>query len=292
MKILLFGGSGQLGVEISKRARDLNFEIISPVQSELDISEEKQVRYLAKQVQPYIIVNCAAYTLVDKAEEENDAAFSINCEGAKNSALAAADCKCRLIHISTDYVFRGDTRAPLKEGDRCDPINVYGQSKLAGENEIRSVYPDRSLILRTSSLYGNKGVNFVRTMLDLFRTKELVKVVDDQYMSPTWAGWLAEVILDLSRLEASGLMHACCEGETNWYGFASLILELSRSRVEASKNLRIEPIPSAQFPRPAARPAYSVLNCDLLTNTLGRRPISWQDGLRFYLKELQMTDEG
>src|SRR5690606_17770825 len=156
MKILLFGGSGQLGHEIIKRANDLNFEVISPVTSEVNISEEKQVRYLAKQIQPDIIYNCAAYTAVDKAEEEPDRCFLINRDGARNAALAAKDVNTRLIHISTDYVFTGDGSNPLTEEDIANPINIYGQAKLAGENEILEHYPEKSLILRTSSLYGQK----------------------------------------------------------------------------------------------------------------------------------------
>jgi dTDP-4-dehydrorhamnose reductase len=288
MKILLFGGSGQLGFEIIKRANDLNFEIISPVTSEMDISEEKQVRFLAKQVQPDIIFNCAAYTAVDKAEEDIERCYQINRDGARNAALAAKDVSTRLIHISTDYVFEGNKHSALSEDEETGPLNQYGKSKLAGEAEIMKFYPDKSLILRTSSLYGQKGVNFVRTMLELFRTKELVKVVNDQFMSPTWAGWLAEVMLDLSRIKASGIVHACCKGETNWFEFAGLILEEARGKLNPKENLELAPIPASDYARPAKRPAYSVMDCSKLAKLLGREPISWQEGLRFHLSEIGM----
>ena len=289
MKILLFGGSGQLGFEIIKRANDLNFEIISPVTSEVNISEEKQVRFLAKQVQPDIIFNCAAYTAVDKAEEDIERCFQINRDGARNAALAAKDASTRLIHISTDYVFDGDGSSPLDESTPTNPLNVYGKSKLAGEEEILKTYPEKSLILRTSSLYGQHGVNFVRTMLELFKTKETLKVVSDQYMSPTWAGWLAEVMLDLSRINANGVMHACCKGETNWHEFANTILEISRDKVHPKENLKIDTVEAVNYPRPAKRPTYSVMNCKKLSTVLGRAPITWQEALNLHLVEIGMA---
>ena len=286
MKILIFGGSGQLGYEIIKRANDLNFEVISPVTSELNISEEKQVRYLAKQVRPDIIYNCAAYTAVDKAEEDSERCFLINRDGARHAALAAKDADARLVHISTDYVFSGEGKKPLVEEDKPSPVNVYGKSKLEGENEILNILPEKSLILRTSSLYGSKGVNFVKSMMQMFAEKEEVKVVDDQFMSPTWAGWLAEAILDLSRTNANGLMHACSKGETNWYDFAELIYQEGAKHFNFKKNLKLVPIKAADFARPAKRPSYSVMNCDKLKQALGREPVTWQDALKLYISEV------
>lgn len=287
MKILLFGGSGQLGIEVTKRARDLNFEVLAPVTSEVNVSEREQVLYLANSVKPELLVNCAAYTAVDKAEVEREAAFKVNCDGAGYAAEAARKVGARFIHISTDYVFAGDLRRPLTEADPARPLSVYGESKLAGERRILELYPEGSLIVRTSSLHASGGVNFVNTMLKLFAEKPALKVVSDQVMSPTWAGWLAEVLLDLGRMDCCGLVHASCAGEVSWLDFAKGIQEMSRLRGMCE----LHPTTAAEFGRPAARPAYSVFDCSKLTGLLGRPPIDWRVGVRSHLRELGMLAE-
>jgi dTDP-4-dehydrorhamnose reductase len=296
MKILLFGGSGQLGYEITKRAIDLNFEIVSPVQSEVDITDGAQVRHLAVGVKPSIIINCAAYTAVDQAEQERDRCFAINRDGARNVAEAATKCGVRLIHLSTDYVF-GRVELPLEEchplteEEPVAPVNVYGESKRAGEEAVLAAC-ERALVVRTSSLYGLRGPNFVATMLRLFAEKGTVKVVDDQFMSPTWAGWLAEVLLDLCRIDCKGVLHACNDGVTTWRRFAAEILAISRAHIPHGERAEVIPIPSVQFPRPARRPSYSVLDCSHLARLIGRKPIPWREGLRYYLEECGMTGGG
>lgn len=286
MKILLFGGSGQLGYEIEHRANDLNFEIVSPVISEVDISDGAQVKYLAGRINPDIIINCAAYTLVDKAESDRDEAMKINRDGAGNVAAAAKQQGCRLIHISTDYVFDGNFSSPIPETAPTNPINYYGATKLAGEAAVLETAGKLALVVRTSSLHGQRGVNFVHTMLELFKTREVVKVVNDQQMSPTWAGWLAEVVLDLGRTPCDGVVHACCDGAIAWYDFAEEILELVRPELPEAARVKLETISASEFGRPAKRPTYSVMDCSHLTKLLGRRPIRWEDGLRAHLREL------
>lgn len=286
MKILLFGGSGQLGFEIQKRAHDLNFEIVSPVAAELDISESEQVIHLAEQTKPTLILNCAAYTAVDRAEEEPQAAFRINADGAQNAARAAASVKARLIHISTDYVFDGQAQVPYVESAPTNPLNVYGKSKLAGEKAVSEILPETSIILRTSSLHGQKGINFVHTMLRLFSEGKAVKVVNDQIMCTTWAGWLAEVILDLARIKHAGILHACCSGPLSWYDFAKEILELIQKSVEPAKNASVAPQLSSELDRAAKRPMYSALDCSKLSEIIGRKPIGWQVGLKEHLRDL------
>lgn len=160
MKILLFGGSGQLGYEINTRADDLNFQVVSPVTSEVNISEGEQVLALAKKLTPSVIINCAAYTAVDKAEEEREKAHLINCVGAENVANAALVIGARMIHLSTDYVFNGEFSAPISEDVQTDPINVYGETKLAGEQKIAQILGPRVLVVRTSSLHGQRGGEF------------------------------------------------------------------------------------------------------------------------------------
>ncbi|HMO02192.1 MAG TPA: dTDP-4-dehydrorhamnose reductase [Oligoflexia bacterium] len=288
MRILLFGGSGQLGYEIIKRAADLSFLISSPVQSELDITEQTEILSLAKKLKPDLIINCAAHTAVDQAESEPELALKINATGAKNCALAAKATNARLIQLSTDYVFSGDQKIPLKEEDSTKPLSVYGQSKLLGEQWILQEYQENSLIVRTSSLHGARGSNFVRTMLKLFKEKELVEVVDDQWMSPTWAGSLAEILLDLARMpDKKGIVHACDAGSISWFGFAEEILrQASAKGATFNPNLRLKPTELARSVRPAKRPQFSVLDCSRLEGWLARPRITWQEGLARHLSEI------
>ena len=286
MKILLFGGAGQLGREVDKRARDLNFEVVSPVISELDISEEKQVRFLASQLKPEIIINCAAYTAVDKAESEPDVAFKINAQGAANAALAALDSGARLIHISTDYVFSGEGNVPLKEDAPTSPRSVYGRSKLEGEHEVERILKGEGLIVRTSSLHGRYGGNFVHTMLKLFDEKKTVRVVNDQWMSPCWAGFLAEVLLDLARLQTQGTLHVACGGVITWFDFARKILELAYPHASPGERSVVEPQAMSELDRPAPRPQYSAFDLTRLSELLGRPPLPWEQGLEHHLREI------
>lgn len=254
MKILLFGGAGQLGWELTKRAADLEFEVVSPVLTEVDITEHDQVSRVVSSVRPDVVINCAAYTAVDKAEEERDLCFRINRDGAFNIADACKGANTRFIHISTDYVFDGLLGRPLREVDPTNPLSVYGRSKWEGEERVRDVLGNDALIVRTQALYGQKGVNFVHTMLKLFAEREVVKVVDDQWVSPTWAGWLAEVLLDCSRIQAGGTLHASCEGTVSWYDFASEIRSQAASHFEGRKLASVERTTASTLNRPAPRP--------------------------------------
>lgn len=286
MKILLFGGEGQLGREVRPRAHELNFDVIAPVMSEVDIANRDQVFFLMEQLRPDLVLNCAAYTAVDLAETERDLAFAVNHIGVENIALATRKHGGRVIHISTDYVFAGDGARALTESDPTKPINVYGESKLAGEVALAKTLGDRALTVRTSSLHGQYGQNFVHTMLKLFTERAEVSVVDDQWMSPTWAGWLAEVLVDLVRMDISGVVHASCAGTVSWHQFASEILSLTQDELSPRAIEKLVPIGAAAYPRPAKRPAYSVFDCARLTQILGREPISWKVGLRSHLQEV------
>ena len=285
MKILLFGGSGQLGYELSSRAADLSFELISPVTKEVDITNRPQVSSLLNTVRPDVVINSAAYTAVDKAEEEADRAFLINAEGVRNIAEVCAELTTRLIHVSTDYVFDGLCGRPLVEDDVVNPLSVYGRSKLQGEEYLRSILGDAGVIVRTQALYGRHGVNFVKTMLKLFAEREEVKVVDDQWVSPTWAGWLAEVILDLVRLPVGGTFHASCSGVVSWYEFAKEINRLVEQHFEGKPLARVEPTSAAQLNRPARRPTFSAFDTAKLAGVLRRPIMPWQEALREYLVE-------
>jgi len=291
VKILLFGGSGQLGFEIKKRARDLEFEVVSPVTAEVNISEREQVKRCVASVKPAVVVNCAAYTAVDKAETEVEAAFAVNRDAAGYVAEACAKASCRMIHISTDYVFDGLLGRELKETDPVHPMSVYGRSKLEGEERVLAHLDNQALILRTQALFGQKGVNFVQSMLKFFPERSTLRIVDDQWVSPTWAGWLAEAILDFVRMPGGGVVHASCAGTVSWFDFAAEIQRLSRDSFKGSPLAILERTTAVELNRPAKRPVFSAFDTSLITSLLGRPPIPWQEGLRRYLSEIGVIRE-
>jgi dTDP-4-dehydrorhamnose reductase len=285
MKVLLFGGSGQLGQEFIPRARDLNFEVLYPTLDELDITDQAQVSRLIKKIKPTKVLNFAAYTAVDKAEEEQNLCLAINAQGAYNIARAAHEIGARCFHISTDYVFAGDGTVPLVEDAPTDPRSMYGKSKLEGERLVMQATESHATILRTSSLHGARGTNFVHTMLALFDQKKEVSVVADQYMSPCWAGFLAESLLDIMRVDFSGIMHVASSSDqgVSWFEFAKTIGALA---YPAHEQPVIHQATLASFPRPAPRPRYSVFNLDRFRAVLGREPLAWEVGLKSHLNEL------
>jgi dTDP-4-dehydrorhamnose reductase len=291
VRILLFGGSGQLGFEVKKRARDLEFEVVSPVTAEVDISEREQVRKCVAAINPEVVVNSAAYTAVDKAEHEIEAAFRINRDAAGYVAEACRAAGCRMIHISTDYVFDGSLGRELREGDPTNPLGVYGKSKLEGEQRVLETLDDRALVLRTQALFGQKGVNFVQSMLRLFPERSSLKIVDDQWVSPTWAGWLAEAILDFVRMPVGGVVHASCSGMVSWFDFASEIQRLARPSFKGQPLATLERTTAAELNRPAKRPTFSAFDTSLISSLLGRPPISWQEGLVSYLAEIGVLEQ-
>jgi dTDP-4-dehydrorhamnose reductase len=286
MKILLFGGSGQLGYDLIRQAGDLNFEIVAPVTSEVDITDRGEVSRIVRNIAPSIVINSAAYTAVDKAEEEPERAHAVNALGAELVAEACNQRGIRLIHISTDYVFDGEADAPLKEDAPVNPINVYGRTKLEGERAVLRIIGDKGLVVRTASLYGQRGANFVGTMLKLFGERERVSVVADQWMSPTWTGYFAEVVLDLCRIPCSGVLHAACEGAVSWFTFAEAIARLSSVRLPSGERAVVEPTTAEAFSRPARRPRYSALDCGKLSALLGRPSLHWEVALKEYLQEI------
>jgi dTDP-4-dehydrorhamnose reductase len=301
MRIVVFGGSGQLGYELLQRAKALRFEMFAPVTSEVDIASREQVAHLLGHLRPDVVINSAAYTNVDLAEKESELAYRVNAEGPGIIARECAALGCRMFHVSTDYVFDGVFSRPIREDDNTNPLGVYGASKLAGEKAVTDALPMRSFVVRTSSLHGEKGQNFVHTMIKLFQEREKIQVVADQMMSPTWAGWLAEVLLDLCRIDPEGeffsepgknILHASGAGAVSWYEFTCRIFELTRAslekRIGKELNVEILPIPAIQFPRPAKRPMYSVLDGSRLERVLGRSRIGWEQGLKQHLAALEL----
>lgn len=288
--ILVTGSNGQLGSEIKNLAAKYpGYDFLFTTRAELPIEDAEAVKnYFEKQQVDYCI-NCAAYTAVDKAEVEKEKAFLINAEAAGILASICSDHRTKLIHISTDYVYDGSSSVALKENDAVAPLNVYGSSKLKGEEFILNRYPS-SLIIRTSWVYSSYGNNFVKTMLRLFKEKESISVVNDQFGCPTYAADLAAIIMNFvegmeDNNEYSGIVNYCNSGTTTWFDFASAIKEYVHS------NCIINPVSTSQYPTPAKRPQHSVLDTSKLRMMLQTEIPFWKDSLANCLELLKATDK-
>ncbi len=278
-KIIVTGCNGQLGRAVNefyKDAADLGF--VNTDVAELDITDIDAVMRLAREVKPYAIINCAAHTGVDACETQYEKAFAINAIGPRNLAIAARETGAKLVHISTDYVFDGKKTSPYVETDPTNPQGAYGSTKLAGEQFVKQ-FADRWFILRTAWLYGD-GKNFVRTMLRLSQTNEKVRVVGDQFGSPTSAAELARAVHTLLFSENYGVFHATCEGSCSWAEFTKEIFRL------AGKHTEVEAITTEEYGAPAPRPAYSVLDNRMFRLTTDFTFADWHDAIAVYLKEL------
>lgn len=286
MKILITGGNGQLASDLKRIARAQGVDIDAPGRKELDITDEAACHQYIKQSRPDIIVNAAAYTAVDKAEEEPEYADAINHQGAKNIARSCEICQIPMVHISTDYVFDGEKATPYTEDDKTAPAGVYGETKLAGEKAVRQLC-SRHIILRVAWVFGFYGSNFVKTMQRLARERDVLNVVSDQKGCPTSTRAISEAILCICHTENPqwGTYHYCCKPPSNWYEFARMIIEETVSR-EPLKVLTLNPIASSQYPTPAKRPANSVLNCDKIARVFGVEQPDWRDELRLVVNEL------
>jgi len=295
MRIILTGSCGQLGREISillssrksfyhQVFRD-ELHLIEVNSSQLDITNQNETATLIKSVKPSLIINCAAYTNVDQAEEAAELAYQVNALGPKNLALGAGTVGAKLVHISTDYVFdgrgiwQGNQLIPYGETDKTNPINVYGKTKLAGEIFVRDLC-SQSFILRTAWLYGEKGPNFVKTIMAASKRKERLQVVHDQFGCPTNAADLAAFLLDLAATEAYGLYHCTGKGSCSWFEFASKIVSLSGGKA------MVEPIDSGQLTRRALRPQYAALDNQRLEAVLGKTMPPWEASLEAFIKNM------
>jgi len=255
MKVLICGKSGQLGSDCEQALRQ-KFEVIAPDEKEFNITNKEAVEEIALSILPDVILNCAAYTMVDACETERELAWNINVKGPENLARAASKCGAGIIHISSDYVFDGKKRPPesYKEDDETGPLSYYGITKLESELAVRKL-TDKHIIIRTAWVYGINGRNFLKTMLRLsFNNPEkTLKVVNDQYGSPTWSYRLAEQIGRLIEVNAAGTYHASSEGYCTWYELAKYFLE----KIDVRYNLL--PCSTDEYPTPAARPKNSIL---------------------------------
>jgi len=262
VKILVTGGHGQLGRSVAQYARTHGHDVVALGRDELDICGE--LRFPACD----LLINAAAYTAVDKAEAECERAFAVNRDGVTNLAKACHERGTRLLHVSTDYVFDGKAMRPYREDDPPAPVGVYGASKAAGE---RAVLALGGTVVRTSWLFGEGGPSFVHTIMRLARDRSVLRVVADQHGCPTYAGDLAEALLELASAPAA-IYHYCNDGPTTWHGFAVAIVERMRS------SARVDAITTADYPTPARRPAYSVLDTTRV-RALGIVPPPWTVGL-------------
>ena len=301
MRILIVGRAGQVAWELHRTLACLGEVIALDRRSEplsIDLSDADSIVAATAATRPNLIVNAAAHTAVDKAEQEEDLAFKINAVAPGILAEQAVKLGAGLIHYSTDYVFRGDGQAPYRETDPTGPQGAYGRSKLAGEKAIAEVGVPHD-ILRTAWVYGARGHNFLLTMLRLMRERELVRVVDDQLGAPTWSRLIAEATaLMIARSveggsfvpgERSGIYHLTCAGQGSWHEFARTIREKAVAAGLLAENCaRIEPIPGSQYPTPAKRPAYSVLSNDKLSDRFGLNLPDWREALALCLSELRV----
>ncbi|MBC3300173.1 dTDP-4-dehydrorhamnose reductase [Pseudomonas sp. SWRI18] len=282
LKILITGHHGQLSRELQQRLQGLG-ELIVLGRDRLDLADPDQIRQHVRAQRPDLIINAAAHTAVDQAENEPDLAFAINAIGPGVLAQEAKALGAPLIHYSTDYVFDGSKPAPYTEADAPNPLGVYGQSKLAGEQAIAAVGGEY-LILRTSWVYASHGKNFLLTMQRLLQEKPQMRIVADQIGAPTWAGSIADSTRGLiERWRAGepgpwGVYHLTAQGETSWFGFATAIGEHLRQQGKACAEL--EPIPSSAYPTPAKRPLNSRLDCSRLQQQWHVSQPQWQDALR------------
>lgn len=278
-KIIVTGCNGQLGRAVNLFFRDnKDISFVNTDVGELDITNIDKVMELAREVQPYAIINCAAHTGVDACETEYDKAFKINAIGPRNLSIAARETGAKLMHISTDYVFDGKGTRPYVETDATNPQGAYGSTKLAGENFVKD-FADRYFILRTAWLYGD-GKNFAKTMLRLSETNKKVRVVGDQFGSPTSVSELTKAIHALLFTENYGVFHATCEGSCSWAEFAREVFRL------AGKTTQVEAITTEEFGAPAPRPAYSVLENRMFKLTTDFMFADWHDAIAEYMKTL------
>lgn len=282
MKILLFGAQGQVGSEVMQLATHYNYSISGWSHQQLDITDDTQINAVLNDSQAEVVINAAAYTAVDKAEQEPQLAFKVNRDGPILLAKACHKAKIPLLHLSTDYVFNGDNHRPYLETDPVAPLNVYGQSKWEGEVGIRD-YCSAHIILRTSSVFGAQGQNFVKTILRLAKEKEELQIVNDQINCPTPAAEIAVTLLEICRqLQPKnypwGTFHYCSDEATSWFDFATTLVELAAPLVSL-KLKKIIPVSSKDYKTLATRPLYSVLNCTKLITCFDLKLPSWRQAL-------------
>lgn len=277
MKVLVTGAGGMLAKDLTSCLSERGYEIVALPRSELDITDLGAIRAAVNKSEPELVINCAAYTKVDKAEKEETRALMVNGFGVQNLCLLCQERDIPLVHFSTDYVFDGTKESLYTIHDEPNPISAYGRSKLLGEKYILWLL-SKFYLIRTSWLFGLSGKNFIETMLELGQREKQISVVNDQRGCPTWTYHLAQAVVDLIETERYGIYHITNSEPTTWFEFAGEIFRLS------GRDIEVLPVTSDQFPRPARRPQNSVLDPFPLTEVLGREMPSWREALKEYLQ--------
>ena len=286
MKILVTGANGQVGHCLLQQLQVKGWDYVALTRNELDISDASAVEKSIAEIKPTVIINAAAYTAVDKAEQEPELAYAINRDGPANLARAAKSIDAAILHISTDYVFAGDAEGSYREDAPTAPQGVYGQSKLEGEQAVTAAN-DKHIILRTAWVFGEHGNNFVKTMIRLGRTRDALGIVADQEGGPTYAGDIATVLLHIAQQYAEnktiswGTYHYSGLPHISWFGFAQQIFaEVQQAEIYEKPIPQLNAITTADYPTPAKRPANSKLDCNKLEQSFGIAPSNWQSALK------------
>jgi dTDP-4-dehydrorhamnose reductase len=276
MNILIIGHKGMLGSDLFMRMF-VHHDVTGKDIDDLDISSLEACNDVISEVRPDVVINAAAYTNVDGCESDRERCFAVNAEGVKNIALASKDRGIKIVHFSTDYVFEGQKKTPYVEDDECNPINIYGRSKLKGEQYLQELSPN-FILVRSAWLYGRNGKNFVKTIADKAKSEKYIEVVDDQIGSPTFTWDLAAAVQILIEGHHQGIFHVTNRGSCSWYKFASKILEYT-----GMTDVQIKPIKSVALARPAKRPHYGVMSCRKFIETTGKTMRYWQVALDDYI---------
>lgn len=285
MKVLIIGSEGQLGSELRKTCPS-EISLTALDYPEVDLCDKESIYRCIKKVSPDWVINAAAYTAVDLAETEQEKAWDINCKGVRHLASAVKEEGGRLVQISTDFVFDGKKGSPYLPDDATNPESIYGKTKLEGEKSVLEVFGEKALIIRTAWLYSKTGNNFVKTMLRLMDVKDSLNVVDDQIGTPCWAFGLAKIVWAAIDKNVAGIFHWTDAGVASWYDFAVAIREEALNIGLLQKQIPVNPIPAINYPTPAKRPSYSVLDKSSTLKKLEITSVNWRIQLRRMLKEL------
>jgi len=288
MKILVTGSTGQLGCEVVRMFNMDGMEVTGIGRKTLDFCQPEQVMEWVSRFKADWVINCAAYTRVDMAEQEPDKAFLINRDATRAVAEGVRSYQGRLLHISSDFIFDGQQSHPYSEEDAPNPLGVYGQSKLEGEEAVLEVMPE-ALILRTAWVYGAQGNNFVKTILKFASERNEIQVIDDQLGSPTWSNDLANTIGTMINSEASGIYNFTNEGVASWYDLANEVVIVASQLGYPVKTAYVRPMPACDYKALATRPAYSVLSKRKIRNVLNFHIPHWRESLREMLTQLRKT---
>jgi dTDP-4-dehydrorhamnose reductase len=281
MKVLVTGAKGQLGFDVVNEVKSRGYEAVGVDIDELDITDAVSVNKTITEMNPDVVIHCAAWTAVDAAEDNEEKVRAVNVGGTKNIAEICGKLDCKLIYISTDYVFDGQGDEPWKPDDKCNPLGVYGQTKYEGESAAQS-HCEKLSIVRIAWVFGKSGSNFVKTMLNLAKTRNSLSIVNDQIGTPTYTFDLSKLLVDMAETDKYGKYHATNEGGyISWFDFASEIFKQTNVKIE------LKPVTSEEFPTKARRPSNSRLDKSKLIQS-GFEPLpDWKDALQRYLKELE-----